>query len=98
MNFEDFIESIERKEQPEGLSPLLQALYLAGCGNWDEAHAIVQDLESVDAAWIHAYLHRVEGDEMNARYWYNQAGRNSCVMEFEKEWETIAMALFPRYV
>ena len=97
MKLDEFVDAIERQEMPEGLAPLLEALFFAACNKWEEAHTIVQDLESADAAWIHAYLHRLEGDEMNARYWYNRAGRTACVLSSDKEWETIAMALLPRY-
>ena len=54
--------------------PPLAALWWAAKGNWDEAHKIVQDEETADAAWVHAYLHRVEGDLGNAGYWYRRAG------------------------
>ncbi len=53
---------------------LIEALDKAEAGDWDGAHRIVQDYEDEDAAWLHAYLHRVEGDEGNARYWYERAG------------------------
>jgi hypothetical protein len=54
---------------------LLEAVALLKAGDWDGAHAIVQDDASAEAAWVHAHLHRVEGDLSNARYWYGKAGR-----------------------
>jgi hypothetical protein len=60
---------------PKALAPELQALWWAGKGDWDKAHRIVTDEHSKAAAWVHAYLHRVEGDEANAGYWYRQAQR-----------------------
>ena len=68
---------------------LLDALNLARSGNWDAAHDIVQDLSCAGASRIHAYLHRVEGDDSNARYWYNRAGTEFPNVSLEEEWEQI---------
>src|ERR1700692_1650584 len=68
----------------------LAALWWAHNGQWDEAHKIVQDEASADAAWVHAYLHRVEGDLGNAGYWYRQAGKPVAAGSLETEWERIA--------
>jgi hypothetical protein len=76
-----------------GLGAPLAALWWAAKGNWDEAHKIVQDEESADAAWVHAYLHRVEGDLGNANYWYRRANRPVAAGTLETEWEGIASAL-----
>jgi len=55
---------------------LLQAVELALAGHWDAAHQLVQQYEDDDtAAWIHAVLHKIEGDPGNARYWYHRANR-----------------------
>ncbi|PLX36811.1 MAG: hypothetical protein C0606_13465 [Hyphomicrobiales bacterium] len=78
---------------PDGLSPALAGLWHAGRGDWDRAHRIVQDDPGRDAAWVHAYLHRVEGDLWNAGYWYRQAGRPECQVALEDEWREIADAL-----
>jgi hypothetical protein len=51
----------------------LLALWWAAQGNWEQAHAVAQDVETLDGAWVHAYLHRKEGDVMNATYWYRRA-------------------------
>ena len=75
------------------LSPPLAALWWAAKGSWDQAHKIVQDENSRDAAWVHAYLHRVEGDLGNAGYWYRQAGRPAAKDSLEAEWERIATTL-----
>ena len=53
----------------------LNALSLLKMGDWDGAHKLVQDDDSEEAAWIHGYLHKVEGDIRNAKYWYKQAGK-----------------------
>ena len=62
-------------------------------GDWSRAHEIVQDEEGRDAAWVHAYLHRKEGDLANAGYWYRRAGKPACKTSLEDEWEAIAAAL-----
>ena len=76
------------------LSPPLAALWWAAKGNWDAAHKIVMnDEETSEAAWVHAYLHRVEGDLSNAGYWYRQAGQPVAKDPLEAEWARIAAAL-----
>ena len=78
--------------EPELDAPLA-ALWWAAKGCWDEAHKIVQDEETADAAWVHAYLHRVEGDLGNAGYWYRRAAKPVAAGALETEWESIASAL-----
>lgn len=78
---------------PPGLSVPLQALWKASRGDWDGAHQLVQDEESREAAWVHAYLHRQEGDLGNAGYWYGRAGRPPCRAPLPEEWQQIAEAL-----
>ena len=75
------------------LAPPLAALWWAAKGDWDAAHRIVQDESDADSAWVHAYLHRVEGDLSNAGYWYRQAGQPTAKDSLETEWERIASAL-----
>ena len=75
------------------LSPPLAALWWAAKGQGDRAHKIVQDESTADAAWVHAYLHRVEGDLGNAGYWYRQAGQPAARDSLEAEWERIVSAL-----
>ena len=76
-------------------SPALEALWWAAKGDWDRAHRLVQDDPSREGAWVHAYLHRVEGDLGNAGYWYRQAGRPAASGALEPEWEAIVAALLP---
>jgi hypothetical protein len=76
-----------------GLNAPLAALWWAAKGKWDEAHKIVQDEETVDAAWVHAYLHRVEGDLDNARYWYRLARRRPASGDTASEWGAITATL-----
>ena len=73
MTFEQFETSLGQQEASEGLSPYLAALWSEKRGDWKSAHELIQDISTKQAARIHAYLHRREGDESNARYWYRQA-------------------------
>lgn len=88
--------SLSRAEPESTLSAPLAALWWAAKGDWDRAHKIVQDESSEDAAWVHAYLHRVEGDLPNARYWYAQAHHKSGSGELQSEWDAIAAVLLKR--
>ena len=78
---------------PGGLSPALQGLWADAAGEWDKAHRAVQDAEDRSAAWVHAYLHRKEGDRSNAGYWYSRAGREASTESLDAEWERIVAAL-----
>jgi hypothetical protein len=71
----------------------LKALSLIAAGDWDGAHALVQDEDSAAAAWVHAHLHRIEGDLDNAGYWYGKAGKTPATGDFEDERRTIETAL-----
>lgn len=89
----DFAASLSGAAPAPSLAPSLAALWWAAKGDWDRAHKIVQDEANADAAWVHAYLHRVEGDLSNAGYWYRQAGRSVARDSLQAEWERIASAL-----
>jgi hypothetical protein len=89
----DFKASLSGAAPAPGLDAPLAGLWWAAKGDWDQAHRIVQDDPSRDAAWVHAYLHRVEGDLGNAGYWYRQAGRPAATDSLESEWQRIASAL-----
>jgi hypothetical protein len=92
MTLDSFKQSVATDvEPPEGSSDLLRALWFARRGQWHEAHALVQDLPSTMAAWIHAHLHLIEGDLANAGYWYRKAGKPAAdPSAIETEWEAIA--------
>jgi len=75
------------------LPPLLRALWLEAHGDWDRAHSITQEIETTDAAWVHAYLHRKEGDSFNAGYWYGRAGRPASTGSLHAEWTALASHL-----
>lgn len=78
---------------PEGLSIPLRALWHAAKGDWDKAHRTVQDDPSPESAWVHAHLHKQEGDQSNAMYWYARSPRNTLNLTIQKEWEEIAQNL-----
>ena len=90
MAFEAFRESLHRPGPPAGLSPLLLSLWYEANDDWDRAHNIAQDVPGPDGAWVHAYLHRVEGDNWNANYWYRRAGRSMPAHSLKEEWEVLA--------
>jgi hypothetical protein len=75
------------------LPPLLQALWHDAHGNWSRAHELTQDIATPNAARVHAYLHRKEGDDFNARYWYRRAGQPPFPGPLEAEWLALAAAL-----
>ena len=89
----EFKASVSGAAPGPGLAAPLAAMWRAAKGDWDAAHGIVQDENDKDSAWVHAYLHRVEGDLGNAGYWYRQAGRPVAAGPLETEWEAIASAL-----
>ena len=93
MNLSQFKNSLANAKPPTGLTPALAALWWAGKDNWDKAHNIVMDEGGKDCAWVHAYLHRVEGDLDNARYWYRRAQRPVSNKPFAVEWDAIAEIL-----
>jgi hypothetical protein len=84
------------KELPHGLGAPLLGLWHLAKGDWHKAHETVQDEETPEAAWVHAHLHRVEGDESNAGYWYRRAGRPHAKNSHDEEWNIIAAALLAR--
>lgn len=88
-----FRASLSGTSPASGLEPALAALWWAAKGQWDAAHKIVQDEDTANAAWVHAHLHRVEGDLGNAGYWYRQAGQPVAKDSLEAEWERIVSAL-----
>ena len=88
-----FKRSLSKSAPPAGLSPALAGLWWAAKDNWDKAHKIVMDEDSAECAWVHAYLHRVEGDLDNALYWYRHARHAPATGALPDEWDAIAAAL-----
>jgi len=93
VKYEEFILLRDEGEIPEDIPLLLQALLLDAAGDWDSAHRIVQNELTREGSWIHAYLHRKEGDLPNASYWYSNAGRIMPQTGLNEEWENIAREL-----
>jgi hypothetical protein len=93
MVYEKFTDSLSLKDPPNDISIYLKSLWYDAKGDWNKAHEIIQNIEDKTASWIHAYLHRKEGDIGNADYWYRRAGKIRPDNSLETEWENIVKAL-----
>jgi hypothetical protein len=93
MTIDEFERSTTGAAQPAELAPALVALWHDARGDWDRAHSVAQDIDDATGAWVHAYLHRKEGDSGNAAYWYRRAGRAPASGALADEWRQIAAAL-----
>jgi hypothetical protein len=93
MTLANFKATLDAETPPADIGTLLRALWHDAHGNWDEAHRIAQDVDDANGAWVHAYLHRKEGDLGNAAYWYDRAQQPVATDSLESEWERIANAL-----
>ena len=93
LTLERFETSLREDQPPAGLGPALRALWHEARGEWGTAHRIVQAESDAGCAWVHAYLHRVEGDLGNAAYWYRRAGRPVSDAPLREEWRAIAAEL-----
>jgi len=94
MTLAEFQASVRQADgPPKESSPTVQALWYDARGDWERAHELAQNVDSPEGAWVHAYLHRKEGDPDNARYWYRRAGRRESAASLPEEWEEIARAL-----
>ncbi|MBD2358506.1 hypothetical protein H6G41_28500 [Tolypothrix sp. FACHB-123] len=97
VNLTEFQQLIETQQLSlETLPKALQALFYDKKGNWNQAHEIVQNASDVDSAWVHAYLHRKEGDLSNARYWYRRSNQLEFSGELNQEWEAITSYLLKK--
>ena len=96
ISLEEFLELKDAGSVPEDIHVLLQALLLDAAGDWDSAHRIAQGVMISDGSWVHAYLHRKEGDLGNAAYWYRNAARSMPALSLDEEWEYIAMDLLKK--
>ena len=96
MDINSFRESLSAKLPPGSFSPYLTALWYDAKGDWNAAHDEVDDMEGKDAAWVHAYLHRKEGDEFNAKFWYNLAGKKFPTNSLIEEWEEMVSYFLSR--
>jgi hypothetical protein len=93
MNLAEFQLSQNQSNPPAGLSLALQALWFDAKGDWEKAHELAQQDGGSSGDWVHAYLHRKEGDASNARYWYGRAGKPVYSGSLEGEWAAIGEAL-----
>ena len=93
MTFVEFKASLSESDPPAALSSALVALWWDAKDDWDKAHKLVMDEDTPDAAWVHAYLHRLEGDAGNAAYWYRQARKPVADGALDPEWDAIVSAL-----
>ena len=90
MDLQEFTLTTSRDSPPAGLIPALEALWHVRKGDWDRAHAIVQEHEDDNVnAVVHAHLHRIEGDLANAGYWYRRAGKKAADAALEEEWKSL---------
>jgi hypothetical protein len=96
MNLAEFRASLSQDAPPDNLSLALQSLWYDANGAWEKAHTLAQGQEDADGAWVHAYLHRVEGDLSNAGYWYRRANRPPASLPLPEEWDAIAAELLDR--
>ncbi len=93
MDLEIFKKSLDQNEPPANISAHLLSLWYDAKGDWEQSHEIIQHIGDNHASWIHAYLHRKEGDNGNADYWYHKADRKRPSKTLEQEWSEIAAAL-----
>ncbi len=94
MDLATYKASLDAQEPPAGLDVPLQALWWAGKGEWHKAHDLLQDQpDDNGSAWVHAWLHREEGDNANAGHWYNRARQTPVTVPLQTEWEDIAASL-----
>ena len=93
MTVDEFRQSLRGEKPPDGLGFALSGLWWDAKGDWNRAHESAQQDEGLAGAWVHAYLHRKEGDDSNAGYWYRRAHQRPCKNSLEQEWAEIAGSL-----
>ncbi len=96
MNAEIFLDTLKHSDPPDNLSLALAALWWDAKGDWAKAHEHAQQENGRDGAWVHAYLHRKEGDVSNADYWYGRAGKRRPKSSSEVEWREIVEVLLKK--
>src|SRR5258708_21654305 len=96
MDLTAFQNSIHLDAPPPDLAAPVEALWWDAKGDWTRAHALVDELETQDGMAVHAYLHRKEGAQSNADYWYQRAGRDFQRAEFDAEWSALVSGLLAR--
>jgi len=89
MTFDDFAHSLTAAQPPVGLTPALAGLWWDAKNDWHQAHESAQQDEGPEGCWVHAYLHRKEGDQENAAYWYGRAAKSISQESLDAEWRRI---------
>ncbi len=92
MTFDEFKQSLSNDTPPQDATPVLQAMWYQANGNWAKAHNIAQDNSSPEGDWVHAFLHRDEGDLSNAGYWYRRAQKPVASGPIAEEWKQLVEA------
>lgn len=88
-NYDDFKDTLQKRQPPNEWPEALKALWYDASGDWKASHDIAQDLDNTLGSWIHAYLHRKEGDAYNAGYWYRSAKQDFPKMSLGEEHRVI---------
>ena len=96
MTLADFEKTLSQDTPPHDIDPLLTALWHERKGDWESSHDIAQDIHTPDGSWVHAYLHRVEGDDGNASYWYRRAGKPVPQVSTAEEWRQLVTAFLAK--
>lgn len=95
MDHVEFRVSLQSDRPPAGMPAPLAALWWDAKGDWNRAHSLVDELESIEGMAVHAYLHRKEGAASNAEHWYQRAGRQFHRPTLEEEWSALVDGLLP---
>jgi hypothetical protein len=96
-SIDSFKDSLKNNRPDPSYSPMLTSLWYDAKGDWEKAHAQVDSLKDKGSAWVHAYLHRKEGDLWNADYWYAKANKTRPNISLEEEWESLVEAFNAKY-
>ena len=97
MDYNSFNYTLDMGQPPVDFHESIKALWWERKGEWVKAHELIQNSDGPDAAWVHAYLHRKEGDTVNAGYWYARAGRDIGKGDIVEEFRTIVSELLKKY-
>lgn len=97
MTYDEFILTIENDELPSNLPLYMQALWYDAKDDWEKAHALIDSLDDKNSCWVHAYLHRKEGDISNADYWYRRAQKERPASSLQEEWKNITIELLLKF-
>ncbi len=96
-DYTEFKETLKQAVPPTAWPEALKALWFDAKGDWESSHNIAQDMHNELGSWMHAYLHRKEGDRFNAGYWYRQAGKSYPEMSLETELKQMVVFVLERY-